>query len=57
MAVTYDLEIERMLSLQEVNPNIKPEDIEIMREHKTQLETHMASSKIRLDALRFVVAL
>jgi ATP-dependent helicase HepA len=57
MAVTYDLEIERMLSLQEVNPNIKPEEIEIMRKHKTQLETHIASSKIRLDAVRFIVAL
>lgn len=57
MTTTYDFEIERMESLQEVNPNIKPEEIEIMREHKTQLETHMASSKIRLDALRFIVAL
>jgi ATP-dependent helicase HepA len=57
MTATYGLEIERMESLQEVNPNIKPEEIEIMREHKTQLETHMASSRIRLDALRFIVAL
>jgi ATP-dependent helicase HepA len=57
MAATHDLEIERMESLQEVNPNIKPEEIEIMREHKSQLKTHMASSRIRLDALRFILAL
>lgn len=57
MAATHDLEIERMESLQEVNPNIKPEEIDIMREHKSQLEIHIASSKIRLDALRFIVAL
>jgi ATP-dependent helicase HepA len=57
MTTTYDLEIERLNSLQEVNPNVKPGEIETMREHKSQLETHLASSRIRLDALRFIVAL
>lgn len=57
MTATHDLEIERMESLQEVNPNIKPEEIEIMRKYKSQLETHLASSRIRLDAIRFIVAL
>jgi ATP-dependent helicase HepA len=57
MSTTYDFEIERMDSLREINPNIKPEEIEIMRKHKSQLETHMDSSRIRLDALRFIVTL
>jgi ATP-dependent helicase HepA len=57
MTSIYNLEIARLESLQHINPNIKPQDIELMREHKYQLETHMASSKLRLDALRFIVTL
>lgn len=57
MRASFDHEIERAVSLQEVNPNIKPEEIEIMREQRSQLERHMQSSRIRLDAVRFIVAL
>ncbi len=57
MHSTYEAEIDRLESLQQVNPNIKPEEIEIMQEHRSQLERHMASSKLRLDAVRLIVAL
>jgi ATP-dependent helicase HepA len=57
MRATFDHEIERVVSLQEINPNIKPEEIEIMREQRSQLERHIQSSRIRLDAVRFIVAL
>lgn len=57
MHTTYDMEIERLKSLQQVNPNIKPEEIELLLEHRSQLKRHMASSKLRLDAVRLIVAL
>lgn len=57
MLATYAIEIERLTALQQVNPIIKPEEIELLQEHRSLLESHMASSKLRLDALRLIVAL
>ncbi len=57
MRSQYELEIERLVALQQINPNIRPEEIGIMQEQRRQLESHMASSKIRLDAVRLIVAI
>ncbi len=57
MQEKYDAEIDRIDSLQQVNPNIKPEEITEMQHLSSSLQTHMLASRLRLDAVRLVVAL
>ncbi len=57
MQLEYDSEIARLESLQQVNPNIKPEDISILQQHSSSLQTHMDASRLRLDAVRLIVGL
>jgi ATP-dependent helicase HepA len=57
MQLEYDSEIERLKSLQQVNPNIKPEDISRLEAHSSSLRTHMDASRLRLDAVRLIVGL
>ncbi len=57
MQKKYGLEIERMESLQQVNPNIKPEEIKQMLANRSALKTHMTASRLRLDAVRLIVGL
>jgi len=57
MREKYGSEIERLGSLQQVNPNITADEIKIMLVHRSNLEDHMVSSRLRLDAVRLIVAL
>ncbi len=56
MQELYSAEIERLDSLHLVNPNIKPEDIRTLQQQKAELEIHMQASRVRLDAIRLIVA-
>jgi len=56
MQEIYSAEIERLVSLHHVNPNIKPEDVQVLQQQRTALEIHMHASRVRLDAVRLVVA-
>lgn len=53
---TLDTEIERLEALQKVNPNVRDEEIKFFRTQKHLLQTTLAESKFRLDALRVIVA-
>jgi len=56
MQEIYSAEIERLDSLHQVNPNIKPEDVQVLQQQRAALEMHMHASRVRLDAVRLVVA-
>jgi ATP-dependent helicase HepA len=56
MQEVYGAEIARLESLQQVNPNIKPEDIRLLMQHSSALQQHMRASRVRLDAVRLLVA-
>ncbi|MCP4126405.1 MAG: RNA polymerase-associated protein RapA, partial [Gammaproteobacteria bacterium] len=51
MQEQYSVEIDRLGSLKQVNPNIKPEDILRLQQQRSSLEAHMLASKVRLDAV------
>ncbi|MDV6340199.1 RNA polymerase-associated protein RapA [Nitrosomonas sp. Is24] len=53
---TFTPEIERLKALQQVNPNVREEEIQFFEQQLQQLTTALKSSNLRLDAVRVIVA-
>ena len=53
---TFIPEIERLKALQQVNPNVRDEEIQFFEQQLQQLTQALKSSNLRLDAVRVIVA-
>jgi len=53
---TFAPEIERLKALQQVNPNVRDEEIQFFEQQLQQLIGALKSSNLRLDAVRVIVA-
>ncbi|MBS0497274.1 MAG: RNA polymerase-associated protein RapA [Proteobacteria bacterium] len=53
---TFAPEIERLKALQQVNPNVRDEEIQFFEQQLQQLTGALKSSNLRLDAVRVIVA-
>ncbi|PXW86903.1 ATP-dependent helicase HepA [Nitrosomonas sp. Nm84] len=53
---TFIPEIERLKALQQVNPNVREEEIQFFEQQFQQLTDALKSSNLRLDAVRVIVA-
>jgi ATP-dependent helicase HepA len=53
---TFTPEIERLKALQQVNPNVRDEEIQFFEQQLLQLINALKSSNLRLDAVRVIVA-
>lgn len=53
---TFVPEIERLKALQQVNPNVRDEEIQFFEQQLQQLTVALQSSNLRLDAVRVIVA-
>lgn len=53
---TFTPEIERLKALQQVNPNVRDEEIQFFEQQLLQLTSALKSSNLRLDAVRVIVA-
>lgn len=53
---TFTPEIERLKALQQVNPNVRDEEIQFFEQQLQQLTDALKSSNLRLDAVRVIVA-
>ncbi len=53
---TFTPEIERLKALQQVNPNVRDEEIQFFEQQWLQLTNALKSSNLRLDAVRVIVA-
>ena len=51
----YSAEIKRLARLQKVNPSIKPEEIEQLKDMATLAHGHIQTAQLRLDAVRFII--
>lgn len=54
MAARLDREINRLRDLQKVNPSVRPEEIDLLVEHKAALDLHLQGARLRLDAIRLI---
>jgi ATP-dependent helicase HepA len=52
MSDTLNREIVRLEALRSVNPSVRPEEIEMLKEQKRLLDVHLTGARLRLDALR-----
>jgi ATP-dependent helicase HepA len=48
-------ELERLRALSEVNPNVRPEELELLAARRSQLDRVLRMAQPRLDALRLLV--
>ncbi len=55
MREIYNVEIERLLALKRVNPNIRSEEIQAWQLEQKELETSLSSARLRLDAVRCII--
>ena len=49
-------EVDRLLALQTINPNVRDEEVEFFRQQLVQVEQQIAQANLRLDAVRVLVA-
>ncbi|WP_317931771.1 RNA polymerase-associated protein RapA [Halioxenophilus sp. WMMB6] len=49
-------ELERLQALAKVNPNIRSEEIDYLREQNQQASHYLSQSQVRLDGLRVIIA-
>ena len=49
-------EIQRLRELQQVNPNVRDEEIAFLEHQRTELSQYMQQTGLRLDALRLIIA-
>ena len=55
MAAQLDAEIERLETLRSINDHVRPEEIEMLRHQKAALAAAIATTRLRLDALRLIL--
>jgi ATP-dependent helicase HepA len=47
-------EIDRLEDLRQLNDHVRPEEIEALKSHMTEIETALDTANVRLDCLRLV---
>lgn len=57
MMSSYTAEIQRLVALRKVNPNVRNEEIQGVRQQGMALHEHLKSAQLRLDALRVIIAI
>ncbi|WP_261816560.1 RNA polymerase-associated protein RapA [Vibrio gallicus] len=55
MRANLNAELERLLALKAVNPNIRDEEVEAIENQIQQLDKYIANAQIQLDSLRVIV--
>ena len=50
-------EVDRLVALQQVNPGVRAEEIDFFREQLQHFETALEHARLRLDAVRVIVAI
>jgi ATP-dependent helicase HepA len=55
MTQVLDMELERLIDLKAVNPNIRDEEIAHLQTEKLQLAKYIDNAQVQLDCLRFIV--
>ena len=55
MLAEQTAEIKRMVALQEVNPNIREEEIEFLRQQTMSIHEHLQKAQLKMEAIRVIV--
>ena len=55
MELGLQSEIERLEDLRQINDHVRPQEIQAIREQKTELRKALASARLRIDAIKLVL--
>lgn len=55
MRNNLDQELTRLSALQQINPNIRPEELTFIQKQQQQLAEHINKTEIKLDAIRIII--
>ncbi len=55
MTTQLDAEVERLETLRSINDHVRPEEIEMLQSQKAALQAAIASTRLRLDAVRLIL--
>ncbi|NNF96207.1 MAG: hypothetical protein HKM94_04690, partial [Halobacteria archaeon] len=55
MEAELNQELQRLTALQQVNPNVRQEEIDTLREQQQQLKQHMQAARLHQDAIRLII--
>ena len=56
MQSSQQSELDRLQALSEKNPNIRSEEVEMLKTRIGRLRDHLQEAQVRLDAIRVIVA-
>lgn len=55
MKAEREVELHRLISLQRVNPSVRADEIDFIRQQIKQLEKYLAETRVQLDAVRLII--
>ena len=55
MIENQNLELDRLIALSKVNPNIRQEEIDYLKSTVTELERHIKQVQLKLDSIRVAI--
>ncbi|GAL06974.1 RNA polymerase associated protein RapA [Photobacterium aphoticum] len=55
MEMTLRAELDRLLALKAVNPNIRDDEVELLENQINELTGYIAKAQVQLDSLRLIV--
>jgi len=56
MLLALKLEVDRLRALQEVNPSVRDDEIDFLKERALQIDDYLQTAQLRLDAVRVIIA-
>jgi ATP-dependent helicase HepA len=56
METELEQELQRLTALQRVNPNVRQDEIDALREKMQQLRHHLHTARLHQDAVRLIIA-
>lgn len=56
MEMELELELQRLTALRRVNPNVREDEIDALREQMKQLHEYLQTARLHQDAIRLIIA-
>ena len=56
MQMELDQELQRLTALRRINPNVREDEIDALREQRKLLNRHMQTARLHQDAIRLIIA-
>jgi ATP-dependent helicase HepA len=56
MLLSLKLEVDRLCALKEVNPSVRDDEIDYLKDRAMEIDDYLQTAQLRLDAVRVIIA-